>query len=92
MRVLVTEKLSDQGLDLLRRDFDVDVRTELATGDLAAEIAPYEALIVRSQTQVTAKVLDAADRLRVVARQRMQPPGTCVSAAARAEEGSGGAV
>ena len=83
MRVLVTEKLSDQGLDLLRRDFDVDVRTELATGDLAAEIAPYEALIVRSQTQVTATVLDAADRLRVVARAGIGLDNVDVEAATR---------
>ena len=83
MRVLVTEKLSDQGLDLLRRDFDVDVRTELATGDLAAEIAPYEALIVRSQTQVTARVLEAADRLRVVARAGIGLDNVDVEAATR---------
>ena len=57
MRVLVTEKLSEQGLELLRRDFEVDVRPELATGDLAAEIGLYEALIVRSQTRVDADVL-----------------------------------
>ena len=68
MRVLVTEKLSEQGLELLRRDFQVDVRPELASGDLAAEIGPYEALIVRSQTQVTADVLEHAEHLRVVAR------------------------
>ena len=60
MRVLVTEKLSDQGLELLRRDFQVDERPELATGDLASEIGPYEALVVRSQTRVTSEVLDAA--------------------------------
>ena len=83
MRVLVTEKLSDQGLDLLRRDFDVDVRTELATGDLAAEIAPYDALIVRSQTQVTAEVLDAADRLTVVARAGIGLDNVDVEAATR---------
>jgi len=68
VRVLVTEKLSEQGLDLLRRDFQVDVRPELAAGGLATEIGPYEALIVRSQTQVTADVLANAEHLRVVAR------------------------
>ena len=36
------------GLELLRKDFQVDVRPDLATGDLAAEIAPYDALIIRS--------------------------------------------
>ena len=32
MRVLVTETLSEQGLELLRKDFQVDVRTDLAAG------------------------------------------------------------
>ena len=68
MKVLVTEKLSEAGLDALRKDFQVDVRTELAADGLAKEIAPYDALVVRSQTQVTADVLDAAENLKVVAR------------------------
>jgi D-3-phosphoglycerate dehydrogenase len=68
MKVLVTEKLSEAGLDALRKDFQVDVRTELAADGLATEIAPYDALVVRSQTQVTADVLDAAENLKVVAR------------------------
>jgi D-3-phosphoglycerate dehydrogenase len=68
VRVLVTETLSQQGLDLLEKDFQVDVRTELATGDLTDEIAPYDALIIRSATQVTAEVLGAATNLKVVAR------------------------
>src|SRR4051812_16784427 len=68
MRVLVTETLSEQGLDLLRKDFQVDVRTDLAKGDLAAEVAPYDALVIRSATQVTADVLGAAPNLKVIAR------------------------
>ncbi len=63
-RVLVTEPLSESGLDLLRADFDVDVRPELAAEGLAEAIGPYDALIVRSQTKVTAEVLERADRLR----------------------------
>jgi D-3-phosphoglycerate dehydrogenase / 2-oxoglutarate reductase len=68
MRVLVTETLSEQGLDLLRKDFQVDVRTDLAKGDLAAELAPYDALVIRSATQVTSAVLAAAPNLKVIAR------------------------
>jgi D-3-phosphoglycerate dehydrogenase len=83
VRVLVTEKLSEQGLELLRRDFQVDVRAELATGDLAAAIGQYEALIVRSQTQVTAEVLEAAERLRVVARAGIGLDNVDVEAATR---------
>ena len=56
MRVLVTEELSEHGLDLLRADFDVDVRPDLATGDLAGAIRDYEALVIRSATRVTAEV------------------------------------
>jgi D-3-phosphoglycerate dehydrogenase len=68
MRVLVTEKLSDAGIELLRRDFQVDVRPELAVDGLAEAIAPYDALVVRSQTQVTADVIAAGENLKVVAR------------------------
>jgi D-3-phosphoglycerate dehydrogenase / 2-oxoglutarate reductase len=68
VRVLVTETLSEQGLDLLAKDLQVDVRTDLAHGDLVAEIGGYDALIIRSATQVTSDVLEAAPNLKVVAR------------------------
>ena len=83
MRVLVTEKLSDAGLDLLRKDFRVDVRPELAQADLAAEIAPYDALVVRSQTQVTADVIAAGENLKVVARAGIGLDNVDVDAATR---------
>ena len=83
MRVLVTEPLSEQGLELLRKDFQVDVRTELATGDLTQEIAPYDALIIRSATQVTAAVFDAATNLKVVARAGIGLDNVDVEAATR---------
>ena len=83
MRVLVTEKLSDAGLELLRERFQVDVREDLARGDLAAEIAPYDALVIRSATRVTAEVLDAAPRLKVVARAGIGVDNVDVEAATR---------
>ena len=83
MRVLVTEKLSEQGLELLRTEFRVDVRTDLAAGDLVAAIPPYEALIIRSATRVTAEVLDAATNLRVVARAGIGLDNVDVDAATR---------
>jgi D-3-phosphoglycerate dehydrogenase / 2-oxoglutarate reductase len=83
MRVLVTEPLSENGLELLRRDFQVDVRPELATGDLVAEIAPYDALVVRSQTKVTARVVEAGENLKVVARAGIGLDNVDVEAATR---------
>jgi len=83
VRVLVTEELSAQGLDLLRKDLQVDVRTDLAAGGLAAEIAPYDALIIRSATQVTAAVVEAATNLKVVARAGIGLDNVDVEAATR---------
>ncbi len=83
MRVLVTEPLSERGLELLRKDFQVDVRPDLAKGDLAKEIAPYDALVVRSQTKVTAEVIEAAENLKVVARAGIGLDNVDVEAATR---------
>jgi len=83
VRVLVTEHLSEQGLDLLRKDFQVDVRADLAQGGLEDEIGPYDALIIRSATRVTAEVFDAAANLKVVARAGIGLDNVDVEAATR---------
>jgi D-3-phosphoglycerate dehydrogenase len=83
MRILVTETLSERGLALLRRDFDVDVREDLAKGDLAGVIGLYDALVVRSQTQVTAEVVEAGEHLKVIARAGIGLDNVDVEAATR---------
>jgi D-3-phosphoglycerate dehydrogenase len=83
VKVLVTEKLSDAGVNLLRKDFEVDVRTDLAADGLAAAIAPYDALVVRSQTQVTAEAIAAAENLKVIARAGIGLDNVDVDAATR---------
>jgi D-3-phosphoglycerate dehydrogenase len=70
-------------LELLAKDFQVDVRTDLSTRDLARVVAPYDALIIRSATQVTADVLDAATNLKVVARAGIGLDNVDVDAATR---------
>jgi D-3-phosphoglycerate dehydrogenase len=83
MRVLVTEPLSDGGLDLLREEHEVDVRTDLAGGDLAEAIAGYDALVVRSQTKVDAAVVEAGANLKVIARAGIGLDNVDVEAATR---------
>ncbi|MFM8999220.1 MAG: phosphoglycerate dehydrogenase [Actinomycetota bacterium] len=83
MKVLVTEELSEVGLELLRGEFTVDVRPELAKAGLAAAIEPYDALIVRSATKVTADVLAAAPNLKVVARAGIGLDNVDIDAATR---------
>jgi D-3-phosphoglycerate dehydrogenase / 2-oxoglutarate reductase len=81
--VLVTEPLAERGLELLRAQFDVDIRPELAAEGLADAISAYEALIVRSQTKVTAEVIERADQLKVVARAGIGLDNVDVDAATR---------
>jgi D-3-phosphoglycerate dehydrogenase len=67
-RVLVTEPIAEDGLEVLRREADVDVRHGLSHEQLLSIIGDYDALIVRSETQVTADILAAAKSLQVVGR------------------------
>jgi D-3-phosphoglycerate dehydrogenase len=67
-RVLVPEKVSADGLAMLQDQFEVDIRLGLTADELMAIIPSYQAMIVRSETKVTAAVLAAGHKLRVVAR------------------------
>ncbi len=67
-RVLVADPIDAEGVALLREHAEVDVRLKLSEAELAAIIPAYDALVVRSETQVTAKVLEAGERLKVVGR------------------------
>jgi D-3-phosphoglycerate dehydrogenase len=67
--VLVTEKLGAAGLNLLRAFANVDCSYELTAEELRAKVSLVDALVVRSGTQVTREVFEAArGRLRVVGR------------------------
>jgi D-3-phosphoglycerate dehydrogenase len=83
-RILVTEKIGAEGLQALKDLFDVDVRLDL-TPDVLKEVLPtYDALVVRSQTKVTAEVLACGTRLKVVGRAGTGVDNIDVDAATRA--------
>lgn len=68
-KVLVSEKLAEAGVQFLRdRGFDVDVRLKMKPEELVEAVADYDALIVRSATQVTREVIEAATKLKIVGR------------------------
>lgn len=67
-RVLIPEKVSPDGLALLKDNFTVDEKKGLSAAELKEIIGDYEALIVRSETKVTDELLQAAKKLKVVAR------------------------
>lgn len=67
-RVLVSDPLSEKGIDVLKRCADVDVKTGLSPEELKKIIGDYDALVVRSQTQVTADIIEAGKNLSVIGR------------------------
>ena len=67
-RILVTEKIAEGGIDVLRSVGEADVELEWSADELAERIAPYDALVVRSATKVTADLIAAAPRLSEIGR------------------------
>lgn len=67
-KVLVPEKLSAEGLSLLKKTLHVDERKGLSPEELNQIIPQYDALLVRSETKVTDELLRAGSKLKVVGR------------------------
>jgi D-3-phosphoglycerate dehydrogenase len=80
VKILVREPIADAGLELLRTKFEVDVDTDTPLEEI---IGGYEALIVRSATKVTAEVIGAAGRLKVIGRAGVGVDNVDVDAATR---------
>jgi D-3-phosphoglycerate dehydrogenase len=68
MKVLVKEKIADAGVDLLRRNFDVDLGLAMSEEELQGAIGDYDAILVRSATKLTAGLIERAERLKVIGR------------------------
>lgn len=67
-KILIPETVSPDGLAILSPHFEIHQPKSLSASDLLSVIPTYHALIIRSETKVTAEVLAAAKNLRVVAR------------------------
>ncbi len=67
-RILVADPLAEDGLERLRRAGEVTVVSKLKEAELIERIPDFDALVVRSETRVTALVLEAGRKLRVVGR------------------------
>src|SRR5216683_1870271 len=68
-KILVSDDVSDSGLQPLRdAGFVVEKKTGLAANALRHALADSEGLVVRSETKVTADLMDAARKLRVIGR------------------------
>lgn len=68
MKVLVADRIHEDGLNSLRKPFEVDYRPHIDRKELLETVKDYEALVVRSRTKVDKEVILAGSRLKVIVR------------------------
>jgi D-3-phosphoglycerate dehydrogenase / 2-oxoglutarate reductase len=68
VKVLVKEKIADSGVELLRSQFEVDLGLEMSDEELRERIRDYDAILIRSATQMTPELIELADNLKVIGR------------------------
>ncbi|HVB59914.1 MAG TPA: phosphoglycerate dehydrogenase, partial [Ktedonobacteraceae bacterium] len=86
INILITDRVAREGVDFLREqlpDAAIDERPGLSPEQLKAIIGNYQALIVRSETRVTADILSAAAQLKIVGRAGVGVDNIDVEAATR---------
>lgn len=68
-KVLISDKLSQQAIEIFKRNnIEADIKVGLSPDELAAIIGEYDGLAIRSATKVTEAILEAATNLKVVGR------------------------
>lgn len=67
-KVLVGDELAEEGLAIIRKECQTDIRIGLSEDELVGIIGDYDAILVRSGTQVTSRVIEAGTRLRFIGR------------------------
>ena len=81
--ILITDGLDEKGQSILRAAAAVDDRNDISAADLLGVIAGYDGLIVRGRTRVTASVIEAAARLKVIGRAGVGVDNIDLDAAAK---------
>jgi D-3-phosphoglycerate dehydrogenase len=70
MKVLISDSMGDAGIEIFENQegIELDVKTGLTPDELKEIIGQYDALAIRSTTQVTKEILESATNLKVIAR------------------------
>ncbi|MFQ5645515.1 MAG: phosphoglycerate dehydrogenase [bacterium] len=85
MKILISDSYSPKGVDLLKNydGLTVDVKTGLSEDELVRIIKEYDGLLIRSNTKVSARVIEAADKLKVIGRAGIGLDNVDIPAASR---------
>lgn len=70
MKVLVTDKVNSVAVELLQKGKGIEAKIlpTMSEDELCEAIKNYDALMVRSQTKVTRKVIEAGKNLKIIGR------------------------
>ncbi|RNC63098.1 MAG: D-3-phosphoglycerate dehydrogenase [Candidatus Dichloromethanomonas elyunquensis] len=83
MKILVSEKIADTGIQLLRQEHEVDTFCSLSLAELIKIIPEYDALIVRGDTRVSSEVIEAGINLKVIGRAGLEVEHIDIQAATK---------
>ena len=67
-KVLITDPIDQTGIDILSQVSQVDQRIGISNSELASIIHDYDALMIRSGTQVTGDIINSSKKLRIIGR------------------------
>lgn len=82
-KVLVSDPIDQAGIDILSQVAQVDVNTGLSAEELVRIIPDYDALMIRSGTQVTKEIVEAGNLLKIIGRAGVGVDNVDVPAATR---------
>ena len=68
MKVLVTDKINESAGKIIESVAQVDFLPTMSEDELVQKIGEYDALMVRSQTKVTPKIIEAGKNLKIIGR------------------------
>lgn len=79
----MADPLSKEGIDIMKTVAEVDVKTGLKPEEIVPIIGDYDAMVVRSQTQVTAQIIEAGKKLVIIGRAGVGVDNIDIEAATR---------
>jgi D-3-phosphoglycerate dehydrogenase len=82
-KVLVSDPIDQVGIDILSQVAQVDIKTGLPPEELVRIIPEYDALMIRSGTQVTKAMIEAGNQLKIIGRAGVGVDNVDVAAATR---------
>ena len=68
-KILISDSIDEKCADIFKAaGFDVDVKTDYSERELRSVISDYNALVVRSSTQVDAELIEQMEKMEVIGR------------------------